>query len=154
MIEVTETTDIALLASLNKDVHTLHHVMHPNIFKPFNEIEIANHLTSTFKTENVKAFVAKVNGNIAGYVLVFIQEFPENAFQYARKLILIDQILVLENSRKQGVGKALVNAVVELTHSLNINRIDLTHWTSNDGARAFFGRNGFEYFHERMWKLL
>jgi GNAT superfamily N-acetyltransferase len=94
--------------------------------------------------ETVKAFVAIENEKMLGYVLMFVNSFMENPFQYKREFIILDQILVLENARSKGIGKLLLDEVFTFAKSLNINVVELNHWTLNESARLFFNKNGFK----------
>jgi hypothetical protein len=41
MIKVLETKDYNLIAEMNEEVQLLHHKLYPEIFKPYNNIEVA-----------------------------------------------------------------------------------------------------------------
>ena len=150
MIKVLETKDYNLIAEMNEEVQLLHHKLYPEIFKPYNNSEVAKFFKDILTKETVKAFVAIENEKMLGYVLMFVNSFMENPFQSKREFILLDQILVLENARSKGIGKLLLDEVFTFAKSLNINVVELNHWTLNESARLFFNKNGFKYQKEIM----
>lgn len=154
MVDVFETKDSALIAELNEEVQTFHHVHYPSVFKPYDKEAIANYFKSALANDNTIAFVAKEKDQTLGYALVFIVNFAENPFQYARKYILLDQVLVSKIYRSQGVGKRLLEKVFEFAKANGIGHIELNHWTLNDSARNFFCKNEFKYYNEKMWRTI
>jgi GNAT superfamily N-acetyltransferase len=152
MFEIHECLDSGLLSRLNVEIQNLHHTLNPTVFKPYNAIEIEIFYKVNLAKENCKAYVAFENNVAVGYVLLFAHNIDENPFQFAKKFVLIDQILVLQNHRKKGVGKLLLVKSYAYAKSLNINLIELNHWTTNNTARHFFNEEGFTYFNEKMFK--
>jgi GNAT superfamily N-acetyltransferase len=151
MIAIKETTDAEFLADLNKEVQELHHKLYPEIFRPYVKEEIAKAIKKMLGGREAKAFVAYEGDEPAGYAIIFISRFNQNAFQVARSAMQVDQFAVLEKFRRKGVGKKLLGFLTELAKKEKLNRIDLNHWEKNDSARAFFGKNGFAYYNSRMF---
>lgn len=154
MIKIVQTRDYILLAKLNEEIQTLHHNIQPRIFKPYDKEAITNFFKKTLNNENVVAYVANGNGTTLGYVLFFIINFEDNAFQYSRSFVLLDHILVLKNYQGKGVGKLLLDTTFSFAKEKNINFVELNHWTLNDSARNFFAKNKFEYYNEKMWRTI
>jgi len=154
MIRILETKDYDLLANLNEEIQTFHHNMQPNIFKPYDKEPIKDFFKNTLNAENVAAFIAQKNESIVGYVLLFIIEVADNPFQYTRTFVLLDQILVLKKHQGKGVGKLLLETALSYAKEKNIDRIELNHWSLNASARKFFTQNKFEYFNEKMWRVV
>lgn len=151
MIAIQPTKDPILLGSLCEQVQDLHHRLYPQLFKPYDRAGITAFFETLVVQENVKAFVATRNGEIAGHMLLLLHDKPESPFTYARRYVELDQILVLKEHRGHQVGEKLVAFAKEYAESLGISRIELNHWTANDGARAFFARSGFQYCKEVMF---
>ena len=150
-ISIRATTDHILLGRLCEQVQDLHHRMYPELFKPYDREGITAFFETLLVQENVKAFIALHNGGIAGHMLLLLHDKPESPFGYARRYMELDQILVLKEHRGHKVGEKLVAFAKEYAESLGIKRIELNHWTANDGARAFFARSGFRYCKEVMF---
>ena len=152
MITIKETTDADFLAELNREVQEHHHRMYPEIFRPYVKEEIAKAIKKMLGGREAKAFVAYEGDEPAGYAIIFISRFNQNAFQHARSAMQVDQFAVLEKFRRKGVGKELMEFLVELAKKEKLSRIDLNHWERNDDARAFFGKSGFVYYNSRMYR--
>lgn len=154
MIEIKSTRDASLLACLNETAQNLHASLHPAIFKKFDRNAITLALADMLNSGNYEAFVAKVNGIAAGYILVLWRNVEENAFHNAYSTLYIDQIAVIDAFRGMGVGAALMNFAEEKAKSKGVFRIELDHWTNNEKAAFFFRKNGFELVKERRAKIL
>lgn len=153
-VEILETKDYYLLARMNEEIQTFHHQTYPDIFKPYDKEAIVSFFKTTLEQDSAKAFIAKENAMVLGYALVFIIHFAETPFQYARKYVLLDQLLVSENHRAKGIGKLLLDAVFSFAQSNKMSAIELNHWTHNSSARSFFKKCGFKYYNEKMWTTL
>jgi diamine N-acetyltransferase len=151
VIEIRSTCDYTLLARLNEEVQNLHHEMHPDVFKPYDEKAIADTLKTFFEKDGIHAFIAEMDGTPVGYILGIEQIVSANAFIKGYKTLLIDQIAVLSKYRQHGVGAQLLSKAKTLAKEKEIRRIDLNHWSKNDTARRFFEACGFEKFNEKMW---
>ncbi|MAY84287.1 MAG: hypothetical protein CMP59_09155 [Flavobacteriales bacterium] len=149
---IESTKDFKLLASLNEEVQDWHHKHYPEVFKQFDQTAIEDAFKVLIKKENTFAFVAEENAHAVGYLLAFIEHRTESAFQYERKILNIDQILVLEQLRKSGIGQALMDRAILLAKEKGVDEIQLEPWEENQLALEFFAKNGFEYFKHKMTK--
>ena len=154
MINVIQTRDYNLLAKLNEEIQTFHHGIQPGIFKPYDKEAITDFFKKTLDKDNAVAYVANDNGSPIGYVLLFKINLEDNAFQYARNFVLIDQILVLKNHQGKGIGKVLLDTAISFAKENNIDLVEINHWTLNNAARNFFAKNKFEYYNEKMWRKI
>lgn len=152
MFTIKQTNDPVLLAGLNKEAQEHHHRMYPEIFRPYVKEDITKAIKKMLDGRDAKAFVAYDGDEPAGYAIIFISRFNQNAFQNARSAMQVDQFAVMEKFRRKGVGKQLMDFLTELARKENIPRIDLNHWEKNDLARDFFGKEGFSYYNARMYK--
>lgn len=154
MIKIVETKDYDVLATMNEEIQAFHHQIQPDVFKPYDKEGVAAFFKSTVNNENAVVFVAQENEIILGYVLLFIINFADNPFMYSRTYVLLDQILVLKAHQRKGVGKLLLDATFDFARAHNIDMVEVNHWTQNDLARKFFGRNKFEYYNEKMRRTI
>lgn len=153
-IQIRETNDASLLAALNEQVQQLHHALYPEVFKPFDHQAVAAFFDALFTEREAKAFLAMNGEEVLGYVLVLVNDHKENPFQYERSYAVLDQLLVLEDYRGNGIAKLLLEQVIAWTREQMLDRIELNHWTQNHDARRFFNANGFTYCRESMFLQL
>ncbi|HLP55616.1 MAG TPA: GNAT family N-acetyltransferase [Fluviicola sp.] len=152
MITLQPTTDHRLIARLNEEVQQLHVNLHPEVFKPYDPTAVESALESMMAKPNSHAFVAMLGEIPAGFMLMFVKRIPENAFIYARETLYIDQIGVLNEYRKTGVGKLLMEQAEKLAQELGIKRIELDHWTANSVAAKYFRSKGYALYREQLFK--
>lgn len=152
MITIAETKDAGLLALLNEEVQTLHHNMHPAIFKPFNRDEIAKAFSSQLSDPACTAYIASNGETPVGYAIFLIKEPVENPFKFKRRTLYIDQVGVLENHRRAGVGRMLLSKAEQLASELSISTIELDHWTTNLNAASFFEKSGYVAYRKFLSK--
>lgn len=151
MISIRETPDATFLAELNKEVQEQHHRMYPEIFRPYDKEEITKAIKKMLGGREAKAFVAYIDNEPAGYAIIFISRFNQNAFQQARSAMQVDQFATLEKFRRKGVGKKLMDFLVDLAKKEKLSRIDLNHWEKNEEAKGFFKAAGFHNYNTRMY---
>ena len=153
-IIVREATkaDAACISSLNTDVQAVHASAVP-WFKPAGPDTFPPDVAALLLDEPTNLmFLAEVESSPVGYVYAEIIDQPETSFSYAYQMIYIHHISVRPTHRRQGVGRALLEAVQKAASSRGIHTISLDVWTFNDAARAFFSRSGFTARSERLWK--
>lgn len=138
------------LVSLNIEVQKLHVGFEPAIFKEPNRDEIKAFFRDALKDKNREIFLCCNEQQPIGYVLVQIGGHEGHAFCNAQKWIYIDQIAVKQEFRGKGVGKKLIKAAKDFASQHNINSIVLDVWSINENAKAFFEKQGFATFNERM----
>lgn len=154
VISIQETRDSGLIAALNAAVQNLHAELHPDLFKPYERAGIEEAVEDFFRNPNCQCFVAWQGDIPVGYVLFFIREMQENAFQYAVQSIYIDQLSVEKTYRRAGIARMLLEKVEELAMEKSISKIELDHWSSNETAAVFFRKKGFQVYKERLYKFV
>lgn len=146
------TADAELISSLNADVQALHAAAMPWRFKPPGP--------DTFPPAAAEAllarpghvvFIAELAGKPAGYAYAETIHRAETPFHYAHAMVYLHHISVRPEFRRQGVGNALLEAVRSVGKDQGITLMTAEVWMFNENARAFFRRNGFSPYTERLW---
>ena len=145
--------DAESISALNTDVQALHAAAMPSRFKPpepgsFSAREVSALLA---ERENL-LFLAHVDGEAAGYAYAEIIRRPETSLTYSSEMLHVHHIGVGSSFRRQGVGSALLNAVRAAGLDKGITLLTLDVWSFNEAARAFFRRQGFDPYVERLWR--
>jgi diamine N-acetyltransferase len=153
-IEIDETRDFKLIAHLVEFVQNLHAQFLPTIYKPFEYNEIQKVMNVMLSNDMNRVFVAKLNDEIIGYILIVIKNIPESAFYFTHQIIHIDQLSVSEKYKRNGVGAILMDKAEKLAKELNINRMELDYLEFNLNAKSFFHNKGFLPYRGKMVKHL
>lgn len=144
--------DASSISTLNAEVQELHAQALPHIFRPpssgaFPPGEVAQ----WFESPSNQVFLACEGGVAVGYIWASLVSRPETSYRYAMDLVYINHLVVQAAYRRKGVGQALVEKVMSLAREKGISMVQLDVWSFNEQARAFFQRQGFTTFNERMW---
>lgn len=142
-VEIQETKDAVVIAELNRTVQELHARKYPEYFKPYDYQAIFRSMTETLAQENWFAFVARADGQPAGYVLFYIRDYKENPFRHAYCGLHIDQIAVKEEFQRRNIGSLLMDKVEEFAKNRGIVQLELTYWDKNTEAGNFYAKRGF-----------
>jgi ribosomal protein S18 acetylase RimI-like enzyme len=144
--------DAELVSTLNADVQAIHAAALRWRFKPpepgtFPAKEVVVLLE---KPENL-VFLAHADGTPAGYAYAEVVRRPETSLTFAYEMLHIHHISVGSEYRRRGIGTALLGAVRASGLEVGIVLLTLDVWSFNEEARAFFQRNGFDRYIERLW---
>lgn len=149
-IKIEHTKNYHELAKLNKTVQIWHHDNYPDEFKPFDINEIEKAFEKMIQDESVFSFIARYQDKSIGYLLGYVKIRPNSAFQFEKAVLYIDQIAVIQEYQKHGVGQLLMEEVYRFAKVKEVDEIQLDFWPGNELAERFFSKNGFNYFNHRM----
>jgi len=82
-------------------------------------------------------FGAEVDGRVVGWMTLGMESWNNR--------LRIHEILVLEEYRRKGIGKLLLNKAKQIARQKNCRAIVLETQTNNVGAIAFYKKQGFEF---------
>ncbi len=89
--------------------------------------------------DNLYSFVAEIDGKIVGSLGCEVCKNPR------RRHVASFGMGVMDDHQGQGVGSALLSALVKLCDQwLNLRRLELTVYTDNEPAIALYKKFGFE----------
>lgn len=134
--------DAASLARLNTHVQSWHAAHYPEAFFPNPD---SAGLTAWFADRLADpGCTAFLTGDPAlGYALCQLQTREATVFSPPVRRLLVDHIAVAPEARRQGHGRALLDAARSLARALQVDEILLDTWEGNADAHAFFRAAGF-----------
>jgi GNAT superfamily N-acetyltransferase len=142
--------DAEVVSALNADVQDLHAAAMPELFKPSGPQTFPPAMArDLLATDNI-ILIAEVDTAPAGYAYAQIQRIPETSFCAAWDQVHLHHLSVRPVFRRQGVATALLAAVRGCGREVGIDLVTLQVWTFNEEARAFFRRQGFTTYVERL----
>jgi len=104
-----------------------------------DESNIKNRLSAIINHNEHCVFAAEIDGEIVGWIHGFIALRVESD-----PFVEIGGLVVSEAYRKNGIGKALVEKVIDWSKTKQITKIRVRCNTIRDDAHAFYKHIGFE----------
>ena len=101
----------------------------------------ARSLTERIEDSHTCTYVAEADGSLIGYVLGVVVDFAPEMFEQEKSGFLAD-IYVAEAQRKQGVGRALVNAITEWFASKDLQYFEWHVASRNPDGIDFWRKMG------------
>lgn len=135
--------DIKRIIELLHQVNMVHHVIRPDLFKPYTTKYNEQELLSILDDDNKPIFVYD-DGEVKGYAFCQLSEVKDNLLLQDNKTLYIDDICVDEQARGQHVGKALYEYVRDYAQSIGCHNITLNVWEGNDPALSFYKNMGMK----------
>lgn len=135
--------DLPSLIALHDEVHQLHLAARPDQFKTPAPGALETRFRELLASADSKVWVAELNGAVAGYAVQLLVRRPGGPVVPDRQWIEIDMIGVSAAHRGQGLGTALIEAIIADAHAAGIDQVELTSWSFNTDAHRTFARAGF-----------
>jgi ribosomal protein S18 acetylase RimI-like enzyme len=143
MIRRATADDAATLAHLNAHVQSWHAAHYPEAFFPNPDPQaLTAHFADRLTDPACTAFLA--GDPPTGYALCQLILREPSIFSPGYRRLMIDHIAVAPEARRQGQGRALLQAARDLARDLQADEILLDTWEANHDAHAFFRANGFQ----------
>ena len=135
--------DIKRIIELLHQVNMVHHVIRPDLFKPYTTKYNEQELLSILDDDSKPIFVYD-DGEVKGYAFCQLSEVKDNLLLQDNKTLYIDDICVDEQARGQHVGKALYEYVRDYAKSIGCHNITLNVWEGNGPALSFYKNMGMK----------
>ena len=148
MLELARYEDREAINALALQVHELHIAWQPEYYDHtdllYDEARFLNSLDQGI------LYVAKMNGEIIGYVALPIIEIFHSGLK-PMKTMKVDELCVAEGYRSRGIGKQIMEDVKSIAKKMGCSDIRLTCAPQNTAAIALYEGMGmqiknFQYF--------
>ena len=150
--------DIGRIIELLHQVNMVHHVLRPDLFKPYTTKYDEHELESLLDDDSRPVFVyvegpgpdseadtehgQKGEETVLGHAFCQITEVKGHKLLQDVKTLYIDDICVDETARGKHIGKALYEFVRDYAVSAGCNNITLNVWEGNNAALSFYRNMG------------
>ncbi len=104
--------------------------------------------------ENAAIFVAEQQDALIGMIQCDVRTAPDVPIVVPRHFVYIDNLVVSERFRQQGVGLALVERVHQWSREKGITEVELGVWEFNIPARILYEKLGYQTTRRIMSKRL
>ena len=153
MIRKAIKEDIKRILELLHQVNMVHHVIRPDLFKPYTTKYNEHELEIMLSNDNKPIFVYD-DGNVLGYAFCQISEVKDNILLQDIKTLYIDDICVDENARGKHIGRDLYEFVHKYAQTIGCNNITLNVWEGNTPALCFYKNMGMQVQKTTMETIL
>lgn len=153
MIRKAEKRDVGRIIELLHQVNMVHHVIRPDLFKPYTTKYDEQALEELLSDGNKPIFVFD-DGVVQGYAFCQVTEVKNDQLLQDIKTLYIDDICVDETARGKHVGKALYDYVHDYALSIGCYNITLNVWEGNEPAIRFYRNMGMQVQKTTMETIL
>ena len=153
MIRKAEKRDVGRIIELLHQVNMVHHVIRPDLFKPYTTKYDEQALEELLSDSNKPIFVFD-DGVVQGYAFCQVTEVKDDQLLQDIKKLYIDDICVDETARGKHVGKALYDYVHDYAQSIGCYNITLNVWEGNEPAICFYRNMGMQVQKTTMETIL
>lgn len=144
LIRKAEKKDAPRLAELLKTIAQLHHEGRPDIYAAgakYSEKDVEKKI----KDKNELILVAADDSDrVIGYTMSKIYDVKDDGITVGHKKMYIDDVCVDSSCRKQGVGKALMEATRQAAKDAGCHIAELNVWAFNKNAVKFYESCGMK----------
>lgn len=154
LIRELKDSDIPVLLPHLQEMFVMHDTAEPDLFEPhsFSTEQIEEYLGEALTNENEKVFIAEVDGKLAGTIRAEIKTPP--TFYKHKKIGYLDDLVVLQDFRRKGIAKALIEKASDYLHKKDISIIELKIYEFNDASQSLVKSIGFKktfsYFYKKI----
>lgn len=140
MLELASQKDREAVNRLARQVHEMHVSWRPDLYEMPQELYPQERFCAA--VEQRQLYVAKVGGEVIGYAALVIRS-QEGLGRVKRRVMLLEEICVDENFRRQGFGTEIMADIRALARAFGCTDIQLGVFPQNDEAVAFYQKMGF-----------
>ncbi len=142
-------SDLDSMAHLLLIVHHMHVIAEPQTYREIS-YEVAVDSLMRKLEQNAFLRVAEFESQLQGYCSAVIRNSLTVPVFQPREFIYVEEVVVRPDSRKSGIGGALMDDLKTFARQEGIVEIELDVGHFNCEAKAFFQRMGFRTLRERM----
>ena len=143
------------LCRLYVELNLLHRTHLPERFQlPDGPIRERDFVLGRIADPNVLFLVADAEGVVVGHLQATMMDTPPVPTIRPRRYAYINEIIVVSEYRRQGLGRQFMAVAEEWALSRGATSIELGTYEFNSEAHAFYFQLGYANLHRRMNKQL
>lgn len=127
--------DLAAIAELMQE---LMDVLHTS--EGIDRQQLASSLEKLYASPGCCMLVARKGGRVVGFAQFYTRQTALNP----RPCAALDELVVKKGLRRQGIGRLLVDRVIEECRKLDCFEVEVSTELTNSPAQAFYQEYGFE----------
>lgn len=166
-IRPARVEDYAALCAIFGEGDSLHSTALPDVFCSSGGLARSReYISDALNREDSAIFVAVIQGTeqrprterpagqVVGAIHVLVREAPAIPLMVERRFAVIDNITVTRRSRRQGIGRALLEHAERWAQARGVTQVELNVWEFNKTARLFYQRLGYRTISRRLRRQL
>ncbi|MFB8377122.1 GNAT family N-acetyltransferase [Paenibacillus taichungensis] len=148
--------DYTEVSALMDELHRLHVEARPDVYRELQTRMSLTEYEQLLETDHRFLYVAEwlEQGEIVGYASAQLNVIQNVTLLKDRKMLYINEIIVASKHRGHGTGKLLMQELIELGKEMQVDSVELTVSTFNNGAQAFYEQMGLSVRSSRMEYIL
>ena len=139
MLQLAVDADREAVNAMARQVHALHVAWRPDIFEMTEQMYTVERFRSAVADRQL--YVAKLDGETVGYALLVVRSADRPGL-VKRKVMLLEEICVDTQYRRQGIGRQMVEDVKALARAFGCTDIQLGVYPQNTAALALYESAG------------
>ena len=157
--------DILLRAATHEDYEAVcilfaqgdrfHYQALPEFFRPVDEpARSQEFFVEMLANEDVALFVAEHEGALVGLIRCYVHSTHQLPVVVPRRFVHIEDMVVDETFRHQGLGQALMERVHQWAREKEVKEVELGVWEFNAAAQSLYEKLGYRTTRRVMRKQL
>ena len=143
-IRFANIEDVPGIVSLLRQVGQVHHVAHPDIFRPDAQKYAPSQIITILDTPCLPVFVAVEEKKVLGYCFCQVKTHFQDPVLKDGTELYIDDLCVDEACRGRGIGKVLYETACRYGAQSGCSRVTLNVWCGNESALKFYEAMGMK----------
>ena len=135
--------DAAVLAALHEPLHRLHAEALPEEYPPYDATATQAYYAGVLADPQWRFWRAEVDDCPVGLVGCEVRERPSSPFTRPLRVLYVHQLSVVEDARRSGVARALMEAAEQEAGRAGCSELRLDHQQFNVSAHRFHEALGY-----------
>lgn len=137
--------DYIKVDNLLLELHNQHAENYPDYYKTLDNFNSKEEYLNLISQKNTIIIMAKEADNVLGLIWAEAREKVANKYMKAHKELWLEGIVVGVGYKNQGIGKILLEKLIEIYENEGFDSLELMCWSKNDEALSLYKN----YFEER-----
>ena len=142
--------EVEIRRALDTDAEEIAPLLAQLVHEPCSPAQVRARMARLSGNPLVHSIVAVLDGRVVGLASLHVEPHIHADLPAGRLM----NIVVDERCRGQGIGRALVAAVVEMARAAGCDRLELTSRLARVDAHRFYESQGFEHTSKKFQKLI
>ncbi len=141
--------------ALYEQLDRIHAQALPNFFHPVEgPARSPERFAELLANENAALFVAEQQETLVGLIFGYVRLTPPVPMVVPRHFVQVDDLVVSEHVRHQGVGRLLMERIQQWAREQGVTEIELDVWEFPGSALTFYEKLGYQTTRRHMRKPL